>query len=93
MHNKIVYYRKRINLSQQGLAKAVGISRQYLSMIEKNKANPSYSIVFKISKVLKQDVNEIFFEDNVKYDEHKLKLNTCFQENPNKIDFNQKEVV
>lgn len=78
MHNKIVYYRKRINLSQQGLAKAVGISRQYLSMIEKNKANPSYNIVSKISKVLKQDVNEIFFEDDVKYDEHKLKLNTCF---------------
>lgn len=93
MHNKIVYYRKRINLSQQGLAKAVGISRQYLSMIEKNKANPSYNIVSKISKVLKQDVNEIFFEDDVKYDEHKLKLNTCFHENSNGIDSNQKEVV
>ena len=62
MGNKIVYYREKTGLSQQTLAQKVGISRQYLSKIEKDKANPSYNIVLKISNVLGQDVNQIFLK-------------------------------
>ncbi|AZV56771.1 helix-turn-helix transcriptional regulator [Clostridium sp. AWRP] len=68
MVNRIAYYRKKSKISQDQLAKSINISRQYLSKIENNKANPAYNIVLKISKFLRKDVNEIFFENNVNHD-------------------------
>jgi len=45
-------------------AKEVGISKEYLRLIEAGKAkNPSTEIMKKISELLKTSVQELFFED------------------------------
>ncbi|ACK91920.1 conserved domain protein [Bacillus cereus AH820] len=49
-------------MSQEKLAKEVGITRQYLSEIENGKKQPSVIIAIKIAKVLKIKVEDIFFE-------------------------------
>lgn len=51
--------RKELNISQVELSKKVGISRQYLSQIEKGKANPTYKIILKIALALKCSVEEL----------------------------------
>ena len=46
-------------------AKRIGISREYLRLIENGKAkNPSRKIMSKIAKELNSDVVTLFFSDN-----------------------------
>ncbi len=45
-------------------AKELGISREYLRLIENGKAkNPSRELMVKISKLLNSTVQELFFSD------------------------------
>jgi transcriptional regulator with XRE-family HTH domain len=44
--------RRRLKLSQAEFAKAVGISRNYVSMIERGVADPSYTIVLGLCQYL-----------------------------------------
>jgi len=45
-------------------AKELGISREYLRLIENGKAkNPSVELMKKIAKILNSTVQELFFED------------------------------
>lgn len=57
---------KRIErgFKQGELAEKVGISRYYLSALERGKSkNPSIELMTKISKALNADVKELFFQD------------------------------
>ncbi len=56
---------KRIekNLKQYELAESVGITPQYLRLLEKGEANPSRDIMIKISKKLETSVDELFFNE------------------------------
>lgn len=47
--------RRRHKLSQQALANHVGISRNYVSMIERGIADPSYQIVIDLCEYLDID--------------------------------------
>lgn len=47
-------------LTQQKLAEAVGVSRQTIVAIEKDKYSPSLEVAFKISNVFGVDLNEVF---------------------------------
>ncbi len=58
--NNIVNSRKRKNLSQRKLAKAVGISPSYLSKIEIGKQTPSLDVFIKILNELNESANFIF---------------------------------
>lgn len=60
--NVLPQARKSAGMSQEKLAKEVGITRQYLSEIENGKKQPSVIIAIKIAKVLKFKVEDIFFE-------------------------------
>lgn len=60
MENKIKYYRKNFGLRQEELASQCGVSRQTINAIENNKYNPSLELAFKLSKVLKIKVDELF---------------------------------
>lgn len=44
--------RRRLGYSQQKLANSVGISRNYVSMIERGTADPGYTIVLSVCHVL-----------------------------------------
>lgn len=52
-------------LTQQKLAEAVGVSRQTIVAIEKDKYSPSLEVAFKISNVFGVDLNEVFEYNNV----------------------------
>jgi len=64
MKNRIKELRARYNLTQEDLAKKVGVRRETIVFLEKGKYNPSLKLVHDVAKVLKTTVNELFiFED------------------------------
>lgn len=48
------------DLTQEELAKIIGVSRQTINSIEKNRYVPSTILALKIAKVFDKNVNEIF---------------------------------
>jgi len=48
------------NLTQDDLAKLIGVSRQTINSIEKGRYVPSTVLALKISKIFDKSVNEIF---------------------------------
>ena len=51
------------DLSQEQLAKAVGVTRQTIGMIETGNYNPSLSLCTAICRVLNKTLNDLFWED------------------------------
>jgi putative transcriptional regulator len=49
------------DLSQEDLAKAVGVSRQTIISIEKGKYTPSVALALKLAKFLNVRVEDIFY--------------------------------
>lgn len=61
MINMVKEYRKERNITQEQLASLVGISRKYLSMIERNRTTPSIDVVVRLSEELSVNVERLFF--------------------------------
>ena len=62
---KIKEYRAKLNMTQEDLAKQVGVRRETISHLEKGKYNPSLQLAHDIAKALHSTIDEIFiFEDN-----------------------------
>lgn len=65
MKTRIKEFRARYNLTQEELAKKVGVRRETILFLEKGKYNPSLKLAFQIAKVLNSSVDELFtFEKN-----------------------------
>lgn len=60
MKNTIKIQRAVNDLTQEALAKKIGVSRQTINSIEKNRYIPSTVLALKLSKVFDKSVNEIF---------------------------------
>lgn len=60
MKNLLKVERAKLDLTQQQLAEAVGVSRQTINSIEAGGYTPSTILALKISGVFKISVNEIF---------------------------------
>jgi putative transcriptional regulator len=58
--NKIKFARTDAGLSQEGLARLCGISRETIRKIETNRLNPSISICRKIASSLGKSIDELF---------------------------------
>lgn len=52
------------DLSQQELAKLVGVSRQTISAIEKGDYNPTINLCIKICQVLGKTLDELFWPED-----------------------------
>lgn len=64
MKTKIKELRARYNLTQEDLAKKTNVRRETIIFIERGDYNPSLKLAFKIAKVLKTNVDELFaFEE------------------------------
>ena len=50
------------DMSQEDLAKAVGVSRQTINAIEKGDYNPTINLCISICKVLGVTLNELFWD-------------------------------
>lgn len=61
MVNMVKEYRKEKNITQEELASIVGISRKYLSMIERNTTTPSIDVVVRLANGLSVNVERLFF--------------------------------
>ena len=65
MKTRIKEFRARYNLTQEELAKKVGVRRETIVFLEKGKYNPSLKLAHNIAKVLESRIDEIFiFEDD-----------------------------
>lgn len=60
MNNTIKIERAIKYMTQESLAIEIGVSRQTINSIEKNRYIPSTVLALKISKVFEKSVNEIF---------------------------------
>jgi len=60
MKNTIKVERAKKNWTQADLAEMVGVSRQTIISLEKGSYNPSLELAFKISKVLKASIDDLF---------------------------------
>ena len=54
--------RAALDLSQQQLADAVGVSRQTINAIEKGDYNPTIKLCLAICKALNKTLDELFWE-------------------------------
>ena len=59
--NRVKDYRLLQGISQLDLAKAIGVSRQTINMIENNKYNPSLDLCINLAKALETDLNSLFW--------------------------------
>jgi putative transcriptional regulator len=64
MKNNIKVNRAIKKISQDELAKLVGVSRQTINAIENNKYYPSLELGLKLSKILECSVNDLFSLDD-----------------------------
>ena len=66
--NDVRLYRRMLDLTQEELADRVGVHRQTILAIEKQKYEPAIGVVLALSNVLNQPVEKLFFwgqdEDN-----------------------------
>jgi putative transcriptional regulator len=63
MKNKIKIFRAMHDLTQEHLAQAIGVNRQTILAIEKEKYIPSLDLAFKISRYFGVNIEEIFIFD------------------------------
>ncbi|NJW52465.1 helix-turn-helix transcriptional regulator [Salinimicrobium oceani] len=60
MKNRIKVLRAEHNMTQAQLADVVEVSRQTINAIEKGKFDPSLPLAFRISRLFKMSIEEIF---------------------------------
>ena len=58
--NRVNQLRKEMEIRQEDMAKAVGVTRQTIIAIEKGNYTPSVLLALKIAKFFKKPVEEIF---------------------------------
>lgn len=60
MKNTLKVQRAILDITQDDLAKAIGVSRQTINSIEKNRYVPSTVLALKLSAIFKISVNDFF---------------------------------
>lgn len=58
--SKIHVYRATRRMTQQELAELVGVSRQTIMQLERNRYNPSLLLAYSIAKVFDVTIEELF---------------------------------
>jgi putative transcriptional regulator len=64
MRTRIKELRARYNMTQEDLAKVVGVRRETILFIEKGEYNPSLNLAHAIAKALKTTIDELFLFDD-----------------------------
>ncbi|MBU7048394.1 MAG: helix-turn-helix transcriptional regulator [Theionarchaea archaeon] len=64
MKTRIKEFRARYDLTQEDLAKKVGVRRETIVFLEKGKYNPSLLLAYHVAKALNTSIEELFiFEE------------------------------
>lgn len=64
MKTRIKEYRARYNMTQEELAKKVGVRRETIVFLEKGKYNPSLRLAYRIARVFNAKIEDIFIFDD-----------------------------
>lgn len=64
VNTRIKELRARYNLTQEELAKRVGVRRETIVFLEKGKYNPSLKLAHDVAKVLETTIEELFIFDD-----------------------------
>jgi len=64
VNNKIKIFRATGNLTQEQLADQLGVSRQTVVAIESDKYLPSLGLAFKIARLFKVNIEDVFSFDD-----------------------------
>jgi putative transcriptional regulator len=64
MRTKIKELRARHNLTQENLAKKVGVRRETILYLEKGKYNPSLKLAHDVAKTLHTTIDDLFIFDD-----------------------------
>ena len=65
MKTRIKEFRARSDMTQEALAKLVGVRRETIVFLEKGKYNPSLKLAYRIARSLNSTIDELFiFEDS-----------------------------
>ena len=67
---KMKFRRIEVGMSQTQLAKAAGVTRQTIGLIEAGEFNPSLKLCIAICKVLGVTLNDLFWEEENDEQEH-----------------------
>jgi putative transcriptional regulator len=65
MKNRVRELRKLKGLTQEQLAEVIGVSRQTINAIEKEKFDPSLPTAFKMSKLFDLSIEDFFHFDDM----------------------------
>lgn len=68
MKNRIKELRARHNLTQEELAKKVGVRRETILFLEKGRYNPSLKLAHNVARVLDTTIDELFIFDEQQKD-------------------------
>ncbi|WP_258083822.1 helix-turn-helix transcriptional regulator [Thermococcus thermotolerans] len=60
MKNRLRELREELGITQEELAKALGVTRQTIIAIEKGRYDPSLRLAFKIARFFNRKIEEIF---------------------------------
>jgi putative transcriptional regulator len=63
MINRLKEFRARSDMTQEDLAAKVGVSRQTIVAMEKQKYDPSLSLAFKLARCFGVKIEDIFQEE------------------------------
>ena len=63
MRNRLKELRARYNMTQEDLAAKVGVSRQTINAIEKEKYDPSLPLAFKLARCFGMKIEDLFMEE------------------------------
>jgi putative transcriptional regulator len=62
MNNNVKFVRMKAGVTQEQLAKQVGVTRQTIGLIEKGDYNPTLSLCIAIAKALGKTLDDLFWE-------------------------------
>ena len=66
MKTRMKEYREKTGITQEQLAKKVGVARQTILFMEKGKYNPSLRLAYQISRELNTKIDDLFSFDDEK---------------------------
>lgn len=64
MKAKLKVFRAMRDLTQEALAREIGVTRQTVIAIEKGKYNPSLELAFKIARYFEANIEDIFIYES-----------------------------
>ena len=67
IRNRLRELRARYRLTQEELAKKIGVTRQTIIAIENGKYLPSLKLAFKLAKAFNMKIDDIFYPEENEY--------------------------